>query len=78
MIATLASSFLPVRDPAAAAAWYRARFGLDVAEVGESEAFRDACLESGLPCSPVQGDPATCLFLTTSDEDGNTVLVVDR
>ncbi|WP_432534706.1 VOC family protein [Kineococcus arenarius] len=117
MIATLASSFLPVHDPAAAAAWYRDRFGLEGTDVQEHAAvlrdrdgrlltlmgpvsgipvrpglawapvsfrvedvaaFREDLLRSGSPCSPVQGDPGTCLFVTAADPDGNTVLVVDR
>ncbi|WP_432545625.1 VOC family protein [Kineococcus sp. SYSU DK004] len=41
MITTLASSFLPVSDPAAAAAWYAERFGLTVAEVHEHAAVLD-------------------------------------
>ncbi|WP_337062877.1 VOC family protein [Kineococcus sp. G2] len=117
MIATLASSFLPVHDTTAAAAWYGSRFGLDATDVQEHAAvlrdgegrrltllgpasgipvrpglawapvsflvedvavFRDERLRSGEPCSPVAGDPATCLFVTVADPDGNTVLVVDR
>ncbi|MCI2238006.1 VOC family protein [Paenibacillus sp. TRM 82003] len=117
MIATLASSFLPVNDTAAAAAWYGSRFGLESTDVQEHAAvlrdrdgrqltlmgpasgipvrpglawapvsfrvedvavFREESLRSGAPCSPVQGDPGTCLFVTVADPDGNTVLVVDR
>lgn len=117
MIATLASSFLPVRDTAVAATWYRERFGLDITDLRENaavledhnqrrltllgpcsgipvqpglawapvsfavedvRAFHDECARLGLACSPVQGDPATCLFLTVADPEGNTVLVVDR
>ena len=117
MITTVASSFLPVSDTAAAAAWYRTHLGLDVVEVHEHaavlqdrhqrrltllgpasgiaaapglawapvsflledvQAFRDERLRAGADCSPVQGDPATCSFVTVDDLDGNTVLVVDR
>ncbi|WP_432499132.1 hypothetical protein [Kineococcus auxinigenes] len=38
MIASVASSFLPVRDTAAAAAWYQAHSGLDVVDVHEHAA----------------------------------------
>ncbi|WP_432494510.1 VOC family protein [Kineococcus auxinigenes] len=117
MIATLASSFLPVHDTTAAAAWYRGRFGLEATDVQEHAAvlrdgdgrrltlmgpasgipvrpglawapvsfrvedvaaFREEFSRTGSPCSPVQGAPATCLFVTVADPDGNTLLVVDR
>ena len=117
MITTVASSFLPVNETAAAAAWYQAHLGLDVVDVREHSAvlqdshqrrltllgpgsgiaaapglawapvsfqvedvhaFRDECLRAEMRCSPVQGDPATCSFVTVDDLDGNTVLVVDR
>ncbi|WP_432502145.1 hypothetical protein [Kineococcus arenarius] len=46
--------------------------------VEDVAAFREDLIRSGSPCSPVQGDPATCLFVTAAGPDGNTVLVVDR
>ena len=46
--------------------------------VDDVEAFRDRCVHAGVTCSPVEGDAATCRFLTVTDLDGNAVLVVDR
>lgn len=46
--------------------------------VDDVVAFRQRCVEAGLPAGDVEGDPDVCLFATLADPDGNTLLVVDR
>ena len=63
MPTSIASAFIPVRDPAASASWYAKHLALEAADCTTTE---------------VEGDAAVCLFFTVRDPDGNVLLITDR
>jgi predicted enzyme related to lactoylglutathione lyase len=116
--ARVGTAFVPVTDPATAADWYAAAFGLTVRTstawsalldgpagsasltlmgpasgiraqpglpfathnlvVDDVDAARERLVAAGLTPSGIDGDPAVCRFFTTTDPDGNVLLVCDR